>query len=410
MIAQKNVSHLFYSTAALATTALPTSAYQIGVRRIGESLCDASALVAGDQFQVIMMDANGKIKESPMYAWSNLISKNITSLSALVSQVSHIGYNGTDGDIVATNSGNYLVTLGFRDLLKQIGGKRLYKFAEYQAGTTAHNHDIAIALAGSLATNMSKDAFKRVVPAAICSVAQVNADCFDDDVYVVKGSKFLTFVTDADYSTNETPVVGDYIRLGAAGVAPTVASPVYRVVATTLAHNATDTIELDRPVTNATGTFVEGTFDATVIRKADAEAAAVKWGLTLTGNDTDAPFSPGLYGPNLIMFSVGVSTDFSTTEVRLTTRPFIGEATYKQIAQLDWELQGNGREKYRIAEYPVPTISNILSSHTIDHLRTFIFKDNSTDVLGNVAESYMTLMIASDSTANANLDTVFTQV
>jgi hypothetical protein len=409
MIAQKNVSHLFYTTAALATGALPTSAYQIGVRRIGESLCDASALVAGDQFQVLMMDANGKIKESPMYTWSNLIYKNITSLSALTSQVSSIGYNGTDGDIVATNLGNYLVTIGFRDLLKQVGGKRLYKFAEYQAGATAHNHDIAIALAGSLDTNMRKDAFKRIVPKAICSYAQVNGDCFDDDVYVVKGSKFLTFKTDADYSTNETVVVGDYIRLGAAGVAPTVSSPVYRVVATTLAHDSTDTIELDRPVTNATGTYVEGTFDATVIRKANAEAATTAWGLVLTGNDSDAPFTPGMFGPNLIMFTVGVSPDFSTTEVRLTTKPFIGEATYKQIAQLDWELQANNKEPYRIAEWLVPTAANILSSDTIDHLRTFTFKDNSTDVLGNVAESYMTLMIASDSTANGDLDTVFTQ-
>jgi hypothetical protein len=409
MIAQKNLTSLFITNTDAATTALPVAAGEFGVRRIGELLCDASALVAGDRFQFVVMNQAGKIVESPIYAWSNLISKNIVNVAALASQVSTIGYNGTDGDIVATNSGNYLVTIGLKDMLKMVGNKRLYKFAEYTAGTTAHNHDIAIALVDSLEANLSKDAFKRVVAKSTCSVAHVNGDCFDDDVYVVKGSKYLTFKTDADYSTNETVVVGDYIRLGAAGVTPGVTSPVYRVTAVSLAHNSTDVITLDRPVTNDTGTYVEGTYDAVVIRKADAEAAAVKWGITLTGNDADAPFEVGKFGNNLIHFSVGVSTDFSTTEVRLGTTPFIGQGTYKEIAQLDWELQGNGREKYRIAEYPVSFTPNITSAWTLTHVRSFMFKDTSTETIGGTADSYMTLMIANTTTSDTNLDTIFTQ-
>ena len=76
---------------------------------------------------------------------------------------------------------------------------------------------------------------------------------------------------------------------------------------------------------------------------------------------------------------------------------------------LDWELQANGREKYRVAEYIVPTLNNIKVGDTIDHVRTFIFKNTDTDAMGTVAESYMTLVISSDSTANATLDTVFAQ-
>jgi hypothetical protein len=410
MIAQKNVTHLFYATSAAVSTALPTTAYGIGFRNVGESLCHTDALVAGDKFQVIGMNALGKIIESPVYEFSNLISSNYTSLSALQSQVSTIGYNGTDGDIVETASGNYLVTIGFKDLLKQVGGKRLFKFSEYQAGTTCAKRDVAINLVDQLVKNMSRDAFARLVPSAICSFAQVNGDCFDDDVYIVKGSKYVTFKTDSDYSTNEVPAVGDYVRIGAPGVTPTVASPVYKIVEASVAgHSTSDYIVLDRPVTNATGTYVEGTFDVTVIRAADAALTATKWGITLTGNDTDAPFEPGLYGINLIMFTVGVSPDFGSTEVRLKTVPFVGEATYRQLAQLDWELQANGREKYRIAEYPVKSSANILSTDTIDHLRTFVFKDTASNGLGNGADSYMTLMIASDSSANATLDTILAQ-
>jgi hypothetical protein len=174
MIAQKNVTHFFYTTTALATTELPTASAVLGIKRIGESLCDASALVAGDQFQVLGYKSDGSIAMSPIYNWDNLISSNIVNMSALASQVSDIGYNGTDGDIVATNSGNYLVTIGFRDLLKQVGGKRLYKYAEYQAGTTAVKADIAIGIVDSLVTNMSKDAFPRILPKVICLLMEVN--------------------------------------------------------------------------------------------------------------------------------------------------------------------------------------------------------------------------------------------
>lgn len=409
MIAQKNVTHLFHASEAL-TTALPVAgtAYVIGIRNKGEILCHTDVLAAGDEFQVIGTDGNGKIKESPMYAWSNLVSKNLTSLSALVSQVTSIGYNGSDGDIVATNSGNYLVTIGFRDLLKQVGGKRLYKFAEYQAGTTAYNYNVAIALAGSLDTNMSRDAFKRIVPKAICSWAVTAGDIFDADATVVQGSRYVTVATDIEYSTNEEPVVGDYLRLSSAGVAAatTLTSPVYRIVEIT-----SDTVvKLDRPVTNISGVYTNGGAAAEIIRKANAEASTTKWGLVLTGNDSDAPFVPGMFGPNLIMFTAGVSPDFGTTEVRLTATPFIGEATRKQLEQMDWELQGNGREKYRIAEHLVTSVANIKAGDTIDHVRTFIFKDTSTDTIGGgVAESYMTLVITSDSTANATLDTMFAQ-
>lgn len=412
MIAQKNITHLFYTTTALATTALPTASAVLGVKRIGESLCDASALVAGDQFQVLGYKSDGSIAMSPIYNWDNLISKNIVNLASLSSQVSDIGYNGTDGDIVATNSGNYLLTIGFRDLLKQVGGKRLYKYAEYQAATTAVKADIAIGIVDSLVTNMSKDAFPRILPKVICSSTPnaLNGTKTGQEVTIVKGSKYITFETDLAYAAAAlTVLAGDYLRIGtAAGIAgtPVVTSDVYRVEELVSAT----VVRVDRPVAVASGTYNDvDAYEIEVIPAATAEAAAVKWGVRLTGNDANAPFEVGMFGPNLITFSVGVSTDFSTTDVRLTTTPSQGQGTYNQLAQLDWELQANGREKYRIAEHLVTSTANVTSGDTITHVRVFSFKDNSTDVLGNVAESYMTLMIGSDTTGDSDMDTVFTQ-
>jgi hypothetical protein len=413
MIAQKNITHLFYTTTALATTELPTATAVLGIKRIGESLCDASALVAGDQFQVLGYKSDGTIARSPIYNWDNLISKNIVNMDSLASQVSDIGYNGTDGDIVAVNSGTYLLTIGFRDLLKQVGGKRLYKYAEYTSSTSAIKADIAFGLIDSLVLNMSKDAFPRILPKVICSSSPnaLYGTKTGQEVTIVKGSKYITFETDLTYlaAGTLTIVAGDYLRIGtAAGVAgtPVVTSDVYRVEEVISAT----VVRVDRPVAVASGTYNDvAAYEIEVIPAATAEAAAVKWGVRLTGNDANAPFEPGMFGPNLITFSVGVSTDFGTTDVRLTTTPSQGQGTYQQLAQLDWELQANGREKYRIAEHLVSSTENITSGDTITHVRVFNFKDTSTDALGNVAESYMTLMIGSDTTGDADMDTVFTQ-
>ena len=407
MIAQKNISHFFYNGAhtLAAAVAAPTSANQVGIRRIGESLCDATALVSGDYFQVLYMDTNGKVSESPMYSWSDLVSKNKVAISALVSQVTNIGWNGTDGDIVATNGGDYLITIGFRDLLKQVGGKRLYKYAEYQAGTSAKNYDIAIALADSLVQNMAKDAFQRIVPKVIASPTVVAANVFAHDCTVVQYSKYITVGTNSQYNTTVALAVGDYVRLGAAaGSAPVAATAsVYRVVELT----SSTVFKVDRPIVEPSGTYANATADTEVIAKATMEVAASYFGLQLTGNDSAAPFVPGMFGPNLIMFTVGVSPDFSTTQVRLTTSPFPGVATQNLLTQLDWELRANTREPYRIAEWLVTASNNVSTTPT--YLRTFIFKDKSTQAIDGVAESFLTLYIGHDATGSANLDTVFTQ-
>ena len=405
MIAQKNVTHFFYTTTDAATTALPVAAREFGVRRIGEQLCDASALVAGDKFQFIYLNFAGKLIESPMYEWNNLITKRKVAKVDLASQVSTIGYNGTDGNIVATNNGNYLVTIGLRDALKQIGGKRLYKFAEYQATATAKSYDIAINIADQLTKNLSSTAFPIVVVKVLDSLANVQADDFLESTVVVKGSQYISHATVNTYNAAAVLAVGDYVKLGAtATTEPVVADSVYRVIELTSAT----TIKLDRPVTQVSGTYTAGSFSANVIPKANAEAAGVNWGISITGNDAGAPSGAGIYGANLITFSLGVSTDFSTTEVRVLTAPSMGTGTYKQLAQIDWELQGNGRAVYRIAEYPVTFVPNIYSTDTPSYVRTLDFKDNSTQTIGGSADSYMTLMIGSEAAGDANLTTIFT--
>jgi hypothetical protein len=408
MIAQKNVTHLYVvANAALATTAAPATARYLGVKRVGEVLCDATALVAGDIFQVLYYNNNSKLVASPWLKFNDIVSKNKFTPIALTSQVSDIGYNGTDGDITETSYGKYLLTIGFRDTLKQFGGKRLYKYADYTAGATAQNYDVAISIAGGINKNLSKDAFPRVIAKAMSSstVTTSNGWASNHDATVVLGAQYITVGTNLQYASSTALAVGDYVRIGTVGGGTALTNAVYRVTELT----SSTVFKVDRPITDASGTYAGATDDMEVIPKATGEASTVKWGVRLTGNDTNAPYEVGKFANNLIMFTVGVSPDFGTTDVRLTTSPVFGKGTYKEISDLDWELQGNGREKYRIAEYPVNFVSNAISTDSYHAIYVINFKDGSTDTIGGKADSLVTLMIAINSTgAESDLDTVFT--
>lgn len=415
MIAQKNVTHLYVGAdAALAVTAAPSTARYIGIRRVGEQLCDATALVAGDAFHVLYMQQDGKLVESPLFRWNDLVSKTKIAPTSAASEKVTIGYNGTDGDIVETNLGKYLITIGFRDSLKVVGNKRIYKYADYTAGTLAKKYDIAIGLGGSLEMNMKKDAFQRVVTRVVCSSPynSANGTKTGQETTVTKGSKYLGFETDVTYTAGggSTLAVGDYIRIGtAAGIqgTPALGSAVYRVISI-----SGTSVELDRPVTEASGVYEDATTGTQleIIPKATAEAVGVKWGLILNGNDSAAPYEVGKFANNAVIFTTGISADFSTTELRIATAPVIGKGVYKDIADLDWELRGNRREAYRIAEYPVAFTSNAVSGEVYDYIFTLQFKDSSTEVIGGTADSLVTLVIASvtGGTLSTALGTVFT--
>jgi hypothetical protein len=406
MIAQNNVTHLFIlSDAHFVTTAAPTVVRTAGVLRAGEAACDYSALVAGDRFKVLYYNAASKLVISPLFATNDIISPiSKVAPTTAVSQVSTVGYNGTDGDIVETNYGKYLVAVGLRDTLKLIGGKRLYKFGDYTASATCHKYDVAIGLADSLYANLNQDAFLRVVPKAICSSAYAAGNTFTHDATVVQYSQYVTVATNSQYATSTELAVGDYVRLGAA-TTPTVNDPVYRVLELT----SGTIFKVDRPVTNASGSYTHsGTVMTEVIPKATAEASTVKWGLKLTGNDDAQPFEVGKYGNNVILFSLGASVDFGTTEIRLATSPVWGRGNYHDVAQLDWELQGNRREAYRIAEYPVSFTSNAVSTDTYTYIYTIKFREKSTDSIEGPVQSLVTLMfVAKGTNAVSDIDAMF---
>lgn len=391
MIAQNNVTHIYVgSNTALVTTQAPSTARTMGIKRLGEQLCDATALGTGDGFQVLYADKAGKLQISPVFYWNDLVSKRKLAASSDAAQVVAIGYNGTTGSIEVNNGGEYLVTIGYKDGTKMFN-KRQYKYGQYTADASATQYEIVNGLQTSLLATLNKDPFKMFKVEKINSGAQLNAMA-SATAAVTNGSKIVTLSEDESLTCSD----GDFIRFGTSGAGT---APVYKVVDIT-ANGLT--ITLDQPY--------QGTTNATFAHTSIETLTEGNWGLLITAMDSNKPFELGKWEFNPLRFDVGLSVDFGATPTTVVTSPAKGVGTYKEIATIEWELVGNRREAYRIAEYPVD-INSSLGATSGETYTTYVlqFKDRSTQVIGGTAESHITLMIASAGTnLGNNLDTVFT--
>jgi len=390
MLAQNNVTHIYVgSNTALSTAQAPTVARTMGIKRLGERLCDATALGAGDGFQVLYLDKAGKLQVSPVLYWNDLVSKRKLATSADAAQVVAIGYNGTTGSIEVNNGGEYLVTVGFKDGTKMFN-KRQYKYGQYTADASATQYEIADGIMTSFLASLKKDPYVMFKMEKINSGAQLNA-VGTLTASVTNGSKLITFSGDA----SATVSAGSLLRFGTSGAGT---APVYKVARAI----STTVFELDQPY--------QGTTNATFAAASIETVTEGNYGILITAMDSNKPFELGKWEFNPLRFDVGLSVDFGATPTTVVTSPAKGVGTYKEIATIEWELVGNRREAFRIAEYPVD-INSSLGATSGETYTTYVlqFKDRSTQVIGGTAESHITLMIASAGTnLGNNLDTVFT--
>lgn len=390
MIAQNNVTHMFVcSNTAAVTTAVPTVARTMGMKKIGEQLCSVEAITTGDGFQVLYVDKAGKLQTSPVLFWKDLVSKYKVAATADAAQTVAIGYNGTSGAIEVNNLGEYLVTLGFKEGIKQFN-KRLFKYGQYTADANATQYEIVDGIQTTLLASIRKDPYVMFKVEKINSGAQLNAMA-SATAAVTNGSNVVTLSEDESL----TCPAGSFIRFGTSGAGT---APVYKVES--ISVNGL-TVVLDQPYQGATAAAFAHTSIETVTEG--------DWGLLITAADTNKPFEVGKWAFNPIRFDVGLSVDFGSTPVTVLTLPSRGAGTYKDIAEKEWELIGNRREAFRIAEYPLD-INSALGATSGETYTTYVlhFKEGSTKTIGGTADSFVTLMVcAAGANLTANLDTIF---
>jgi len=148
-------------------------------------------------------------------------------------------------------------------------------------------------------------------------------------VAAVNGVSAVTFETDVTYTAGgaATLVVGDYLRIGTVGGGTALTSPVYKVTAINSL-----VVSLDRPVTNASGTYddIGGTSDVEVI---PAASIGVNWGFKFTGVEA-ANFNAINDTYQVTKFKI-TSSGFVTGAVTYSTKGFEGVGVGKQVAALE---------------------------------------------------------------------------
>ena len=390
MIAQNNVTHMYVGVnTGAVTTAAPTVVRTMGMKKIGEQLCSVEAIAAGDGFQILYLDKAGKLQTSPVLFWNDLVKKYKVAATSDTAQSVAIGYNGTSGAIEVNNGGEYLVTLGFKEGIKQFN-KRLFKYGQYTADATATQYEIVDGIQTTLLASIRKDPYVMFKVEKINSGAQLEAMA-SATAAVTNGSTVVTLSEDESL----TCPAGSFIRFGTSGAGT---APVYKVESISVDGL---TIVLDQPYQGATAAaFAHATIET---------LTEGNWGLLITAMDSNKPYEVGKWAFNPIRFDVGLSVDFGATPVTVISLPVRGAGTYKDIAEKEWELIGNRREAFRIAEYPLD-INSALGATSGETYVTYTlqFKEGSTQTIGGTAESFITLMVCSaGATLTGNLDTIF---
>jgi len=380
---------------------------QVGVFKNGSATAidGTTDLAAGDKFKVVFKDVDGYIIESPMYDYNLITSKRAANYAAGTEQKSYIGYNGTSGSIAVKNSDVYHVHVIRKDWSKTWNEHGSFKLAGvYESDASATQTEIALGLLRNMVKNFEIEKAKSGVTVTtvglINSASVVLTNDFSGTATITQGSNVLSVTNSGQYATNTDVVVGDYIRISPAyNVAVALTNDVYQIVA--LSGTTTKLITLDRKVTKASGTYATGT-GTEVIPKATAEAA--NWGISI--ESAPVKFIPGKFKYQNVTFDITLSEAFGATPITQATAPYKGIGTYKEIAEIEWELRNNQREAFHVASYPVTENLNATLGKTYDVINVDFMNDNARTLNGK-DYSFHSLIIASE---DESVATVFTQL
>jgi len=300
-----------------------------------------------------------------------------TTDAAATQQVSYVGYNGTSLAIDLLNSNNYELRMNLIEGDRQGFGSQPRINASFKSDLTATQAEIAaglhLALAGSMLLNPE-------APARVERVVQATTITDSDNILtVVNGSNRVTWTTAAEYGG--TPfAAGDTVRIGTSASGAGTTDPAYILTSVT----GTTIGTLDVPFQG-----VSGAIPATDVARVNTPLA---WGLKFTG--LARGFTLGKQGSinNIVRFTLGLD-NFGTTAATYTTAAAEGTGTYRQIAELEWFLQGNEGNEYRADFMHTTARSDATSGSTYDTL-SIGYVDDSEAGLAMLQRSPKQLMLA----------------
>ena len=282
--------------------------------------------------------------------------------AAAAQQLSYVGYNGTANSIDLLNSNSYEVRFGLTEGDSQGFGAKPVIANEYTSDLTATQAEVAAGLHLAFAGSMGKSA---EAPARVERVVSEAGTALDSDniITVVNGSKYITWTSAATYDTGSAFAAGDSIRIGTTGTGAAATDPAY-----ILASISGLVGILDVPFQGVSGAIPAT--DAAYI------ASPTNWGLKFTG--LARGFTVGKQGSinNIVRFDLGLD-NCGTTVVTYDTAASEGTGTYRQIAELEWFLQGNEGNDYRADFMHSTARADASSTDTYDTLSIGFFSDDN---------------------------------
>jgi len=281
-------------------------------------------------YRVAQKLADGNIVFSPFFDMATRKNVVKTAHVAPAQQVTYFGYNGSTGALDATAGADYVLHFEWLNSQFTYNNTPMVLSAAYRP-VAASQYELADGMLKSFNGMMSRQPYAFIKGEAInnATVVAANGTKAGQEVTVVNGVSAVTFETDVTYTAGgaATLVVGDYLRIGTVGGGTALTSPVYKVTAINSL-----VVSLDRPVTNASGTYddIGGTSDVEVI---PAASIGANWGFKFTGvensnfNAINDTFNP-------TRFKI-MNSGFTTATVSYTTKASKGNGYGKELAGLE---------------------------------------------------------------------------
>jgi len=337
-------------------------------------LTDALAISQGVR---VVQRSGTKLVFSDFIKRGNIKSYIGQTDSAATEQLTYVGYNGTSLAIEALNSNPYEMRVKLIEGDVTGFGSQPVIASLFKSDVSASQLEVAsgihLALAGSLAKNPEAPFRAERV------VKHTTANDSDNILTVINGSKYVTWTAAATHSVGTPFVAGDTLRIGTAGSGAATTDPAY--VLTSMAGLVGT---LDVPFQGVTAA-VPATDVAHITTPTD-------WGLKLTG--LARGFTVGKQNSinNIVRFLVGLD-DFGTTTVTYNTAPGEGFGTYRQIAEMEWFLQGNEGNEDRRDFMHTTARADAVSTSTYDTL-SFDYWDDASAGLAMFQRSLKQLIVA----------------
>jgi len=341
---QRDIGLLFLGAAADITTGgIDTlNEGEVGIfTPAGTRLTEATAATATEFIIVASRGSSNPPTVSGIIKKADIKSASLKTYEAAVEQVDHIGFNGSAGAITVINDNNYTIRLSLRQNLVSNHGGLYIKHGLYKSDATATQEEIAAKLHEALVAEFSKEADDLVKVERLCAATTAAvAETYSPR----KGSQYVLA------SAAPTVVVGEIIRFGAA---TTDAS--YLVTAVDTTHNI---VTLDVK-------FQGEDADAVAVTNA---AAGTDWGLKISG--VPLKFVTGKLHYNKVAWDLSIE-DFGATAITKASSAKAGSGTAEQVKELEFFLQGNEGEHYRVGEPNIfPARKDATGNYSLIHINT----------------------------------------